>query len=168
MTLRRVVNPGFSVIEAVLSTLVIGVMLVAVLNTVGAARTAQVWNADHVRAAHLAGTLLAEIVDRAYAEPAEQRLFGPEASELLARRSAYDDVDDYNGWSKSPPEGDDGAAIPGYTGWTRSVAVAWVTPADPSATSLVETGLKRITVTVSRRGVKLAEITALRAAGVLR
>jgi hypothetical protein len=168
MTRRRDIGHGFSVIEAVLSTLVIGVMLVAVLNTVGAARTAQVWNADRVRATHLAGTLLAEIVDRSYADPTEVQLFGPEASELLATRSAFDDVDDYNGWSKSPPDNADGSAMPGYSGWTRSVAVAWVVPGNPSQTSLTDTGLKRIIVTVSRRGVKMAELTGLRASGVLR
>jgi hypothetical protein len=159
---------GFSVIEAVLSALVIGVMLVAVLNTVAAARTAQVWNTDRVRAAHLAGILMAEIVDEAYADPTEVQLFGPEASELLATRSAFDDVDDFNGWSKSPPENADGSSMAGYTGWTRSVVVVWVTPANPAQTSLTETGLKRITVTVARRGVKIAELTALRGQGVLR
>jgi hypothetical protein len=46
--------------------------------------------------------------------------------------------------------------------------VVWVTPANPAQTSLTETGLKRITVTVARRGVKMAELTALRAQGVLR
>jgi type II secretory pathway pseudopilin PulG len=166
----RRVNPGFSVIEAVLSTLVIGIMLVAVLNTVGAARTAQVWNSDRLRAACLASTLLAEITDQAYAEPTELPLFGPEASELLATRSAFDDVDDYNGWSKSPPENADGTAIPGYSSdWRRSVSVVYAaTSANPAANSLTDTGLKRITVTVSRRGIKLAELTAVRAQGVLR
>jgi hypothetical protein len=168
MNRRRPALRGFSVIEAVLSALVIGVMLVAVLNTVGAARSAQVWNVDRVRATCLASNLMAEIVDEAYADPTEIQLFGPEASELLAQRSAFDDVDDYNGWSKSPPENPDGTPIPGYQGWTRSVVVAWATPAAPVGTSLTDTGLKRITVTVSRRGVKIAELTALRASGVLR
>jgi hypothetical protein len=168
MTHSRSGHRGFSVIEAVLSTLVIGVMLVAVLNTVGAARTAQVWNVERVRAACLASNLMAEIVDQAYADPAELQLFGPEASELLAPRSSFDDVDDYHGWSKSPPDNPDGSAIPGYEGWTRSVTVNWATLGSPAANSITDTGMKRITVTVSRRGLKLAELTALRASGVLR
>ena len=168
MTRPVPIRRGFSVIEAVLSALVIGVMLVAVLNTVGAARSAQVWNVDRVRAMALASNLMAEIVDEAYADPTEVQLFGPEASELLAQRSAFDDVDDYNGWSKSPPEDLDGTPIPGYAGWTRSVTVSWATLGTPAASSLTDTGIKRITVTVSKRGVKIAELTALRASGVLR
>jgi type II secretory pathway pseudopilin PulG len=164
---------GFSIVEAVLSTLVIGVMLVAVLNAVGGARAAQAWNADRLRATALASDLLAEIVDKAYRSPSGNWLIGPEADEVLAlaiggARSNLDDVDDYENWSESPPANANRTAIPGYSGWTRSVRVAWVNLNDPRAVSASPTGLKRITVTVRRKGVKLAELTALRALGVTR
>src|SRR5206468_12187441 len=70
-------------------------------------------------------------------------------AELGETRVTFNDVDDYNGLSESPPQTANGTTIAGYTGWTRSVQVAWANPSNPSASSLIETGLKRITITVT-------------------
>ncbi len=47
-------------------------------------------------------------------------------------------------------------------GWTRSVTVSWVSPTNINQTSNSETGLKCITVTVSKGGTVLATRSALR------
>ena len=73
-----------------------------------------------------------------------------------------DDVDDYDGWSGSPPEYKDGTVIPDLDGWARHVTVAWVKATDLSLTSGSETNVKRITVTVTYNDMEVASLTAVR------
>jgi hypothetical protein len=97
----------------------------------------------------LARELMAEVLSMPYEDPDGASLLGLDLNELLGSRATFDDVDDYNGYSAASAENKQGVALAGYAGWRQQVAVAWVTLADPSTTSLTETGLKRITVTVT-------------------
>ena len=71
-------------------------------------------------------------------------------------------MDDYNGWTESPPATRAGVAMAGYAGWTRSVVVAYV---DPSAlvVSATATTIKRVTVTVTAPGGKAYALVGFRA-----
>jgi len=89
-------------------------------------------------------------------------LFGREVNELLSSKANYDDVDDFNGWSESPPQDRDGTVMSGLSGWQRSVVVDWVVAADPTQVSLSETGAKRVTVTVKHKGITIATRVAIR------
>ena len=111
---------------------------------------------------------MGEVVDQYYKDPAAiVVLFGPELGEDQANRTTLNDVDDFNGID-GPPTSRDGSAIPNLTNWRRTVAVTWVDPQSPSATTLLDSGLKRITVAVYRGQMKMAELTAYRAAAIPR
>lgn len=154
---------GFTIIETALSTVVIGLMLVAALQTVGASKLAQHRNADRARAVHLASLLLAEITAQAYEEPDVVKLFGPEPAELLpGNRSLYDDVDDYEGLSETPPRDRAGVAVTGFSGWTLTVKVQWVSPTNPATPSLIETGAKLITVTAIKNSIPYVRLHSIR------
>jgi hypothetical protein len=71
-------------------------------------------------------------------------------------------VDDYHGWSSSPPVEKDGTLLSGLTGWQRSVTVEWVNPDDPGEVKAFETGAKRITVTVSCGNKQVGFLVAIR------
>lgn len=144
---------GFTLIEAIVSLVIVSVMLVAALDTLGAARMTQYRVAERSRALALAQDLMAEILQQAYADPEYgPDSFGVGADEAATGdRSLYEDVDDYNGWSASPPEFKDGTTIPDADEYGRSVAVAWVGPADLEVASGGNTGIKRIIVTVSHQ-----------------
>ena len=157
--IRRI---GFTLVEAVLSLVVIAAMLVAALTTVGAARLSQQKTSDASRAQRLAEDLMAEILIRPYADPDQSPTFGPEASESTTTRNDFDDADDYNGWSASPPQTKDGSAIPNLTGWSRSVTVEWVEPMDVSQVKAFETNTKRITVTAKHGSIPRAVLVAVR------
>ncbi|MDY6843556.1 MAG: type II secretion system protein [Thermodesulfobacteriota bacterium] len=81
--------------------------------------------------------------------------FGLEEGESDTSRQDYDDVDDYNGWSASPPQRKDGTPMdsinpPDYKNFKREVEVANVS--DDNFTDVQDDGStdsKRITVTVS-------------------
>lgn len=155
---------GLALIEAVVSMVVLSIMLVAALNAVGASRLGQLWNADHLKGLSLASDLMTEIMDKSYADPDEIPLFGPEASELLTGRPAFDDVDDYAGFSESPPKDRSGAALSGLTTWVREAAVVLVSAADLGSASVLDVGIKRVTVTVRHNGRIVAKLTAVRTA----
>ena len=73
----------------------------------------------------------------------------------------WDDIDDYDGWSATPPETKDEEPLDGYDQWTRSVEVAFVKPTNLNQVDNT-TGVKRITVTASFNGVPAAELVAIR------
>jgi MSHA pilin protein MshD len=162
---RRTCTPprrAFTLVEAAVSCIIVAVMLSAALATSGAARAREQKAIDRQRGLFLAQSLMAEILDEAYVDPGALPLFGPEAAEVGHARSTFNDVDDYDGLNDSPPKDASGVAISGYSRWARTVAVHWVTPGNLNTTSLTETNLKKITVTVTKNGVPVVELNALR------
>lgn len=156
---------GFTLIEAVMSVLIVGLMMVAALNTVGASKVAQAKNSEQVIGAMLAQDLMAEILNQAYQEPDDTVSFGRESGEYGSSRTGYDDVDDYHGWSMTPPETKDNSVLSEYGGWTREVSVNWTSSITPELRSISETGVKRVTVTVKHQGRTVTTLSALRSDG---
>jgi len=159
--------PGFSLAEAVTATLIIGLMFVAAMTAVGASRTSQLKTADRLRGQQLALDLMNEILQQAYMEPDDAPLFGREGAESSTSRALWDDVDDYAGWTESPPQNKNGTPVArqsDWAGWTRSVTVTWADPNDLTQGCATPTDLKRITVTVYHGAVPVATLVAVRSA----
>ncbi|MFQ5413798.1 MAG: prepilin-type N-terminal cleavage/methylation domain-containing protein [Phycisphaerae bacterium] len=158
---------AFSLIEVTIAAVIVAVMLVAALNTTGAVRVGQYQAIDESRGQGLAQDLMTEILRQAYEDPTDPK-FGRESGESKNPRSDYDDVDDYDGWSASPPEYRDGTSLVGVDNWTRSVTVEFVVINDVAGSaSGSDTGVKRITVTVKRGNVSVASLVAVRVGDVL-
>jgi prepilin-type N-terminal cleavage/methylation domain-containing protein len=152
---------GFTLVEVIISVLIVGILFTAALQAAAAARVADYLVANRNRGALLAQGLMDEITQKAYKNPTLP-VFGPESGETS--RSAFNDVDDYHNWSESPPQNPDGTSVPDYTNWTRTVTVEWVPSTDLTGpASASETGLKRITVTVKFKDKPVASVVALRA-----
>ncbi len=157
MTQRR---NGLTLVEAMVAMTIVSVLLVAAMQAIGSAGLNQYKNAERVTAGMLADGLMTEILSRSYADPDQTAGFGPESGE--STRSLYDDVDDYNGYAEtSAPKDSAGTTIAGST-WGRSVVVERVVAATPSTVSSTETGVKRITITVTNRGRTVLQRVALR------
>lgn len=156
---------AFSMIEVAISLVLVGGLMAAALQVVGAAVRTDQLTMDSSRGRLLAEELMTEILLKAYSEPSGgAAAIGTNTGEASATsRAAFDDVDDYHGWVESPCRLVDGTTIPGTTGWSRSVSVAWVSVTTPTTTSGTDTGLKRVTVEVRRDGRVVARLTALRA-----
>lgn len=161
MTRRR----GTSLIEVVISMIVISVMLVAALRTVGATARTESRVVEEAAGRELVEGLLAEIRAVAYEDPDGSPVFGPEPDEAPDDRALWDDVDDFHGWKASPPVDRGGVAISGAGDWSRSVTVTWADPADPTLVEVTESGLKRVEVTAWRGERPVARARAFVAAG---
>ena len=150
---------GLTMAETAVSCVLIGVLMVAALNMVSGSRHRQALSTDHARGQLLAQELTQEILQQNYKEPYETPVvFGPEASEKGGTRAAFDDIDDYANYQESPPGKKDGTLINGFVGWSRNVAVAWVTPGDLRTTSVTDQGIKRIIVTVKHNNAVVGQL----------
>ncbi len=152
---------ALTIIEVVVSMMVVSSMLVASLYAVGASRTTLMRARDRALGAELADDLLGFVYRLPYKSPSGS-LLGIELGNLLADKTTLDDVDDFDGYQEKPPQYANGTVIPGLAEWTRKVRVQWVDMADPTAVVASESGVKRIIVTVERGGVEVARRVALR------
>jgi MSHA pilin protein MshD len=84
---------------------------------------------------------------------------GLDAGEVAGVRSNYDDIDDYNGLNDAPPEDANNVAMPGYAGFSVSVAV---TQPASSWNSVPVADTRRIQVSVTSTAGETLELTAYR------
>ncbi|MDP6543714.1 MAG: hypothetical protein QGH60_06945 [Phycisphaerae bacterium] len=152
---------GITIIEAVLSTLVVSIMIVSVLQTLGSSAIADRVLAGQRIGPALASQLMAEILASNYEDTGGSPVFGLENGEQGGSRNKYDDVDDYHGWSSSV-EDKDGVSISGLSGWTRAATVQWVDPSNVSSVVGSDAGLKRIIVTVTDPQGRITTVTGIR------
>lgn len=153
---------ALTLVEVVVSTLIVGLMTVAALNGLGATTRSSETAGNRAIAQGMADDLLAEILATAYSEPSGSTAFGLDAGET-APRSNFDDVDDFDGWNQQPPQAADGTTSSNRAEYRQIVEVQRVMPGNPTQATAgaVEQGAKRITVTIERDNVILAERTAV-------
>lgn len=158
------VRRGITLMETVLGVLLVGGVLAGTLEIIGPTARASQLAGDEVLAAQLADELIEEINSQPYEDPDEiLGLISLETGETLdGKRTTFDDVDDYNGWSGAvtDPSGNPRAGLVGT--WVRSAAVVFVQESDLTAVRADDGGIKRVTVTVSRGGITLATRQILR------
>jgi hypothetical protein len=142
--------------------MIVGLMSVAALNSLGAATRSCDSIGNRAIAAGLADELMSEILQAAYKDPSGSAGIGVDSGEQAGPRSAFDDVDDYDGWNQSPPQFRDGTTVPDRDDWRHRVEVSRVQPSDPTQTAGSDQGAKRIRVIVEYRNQVLAEQVAVR------
>lgn len=157
---------AFSLVEAALSVLLVGGLVVAATDGVGRVAQARLAAAQQERGVALAQRLMSEILALPFADAsAGNTLIGRDGgAEAIADRSTLNDVDDADGLDESPLKDWSGDVINDTSGWRWTATVTWV---DPStlARSLTQTGVKRVSVTVYRGARKVTTLDALRTAG---
>ena len=151
---------GVSLLETMISTLLVGVILVTSMKTVGAVMQQRNSTVDDQQAVWLAQEMLAEILEKEYVDPHDNSpTFGPEET---GSRHNYDDVDDFHSWNKMPPEQRDGTPRNNLAGWRREVMIEYVDPGNPAIPLEHDTGAKRIMVNVYKNDQLLSSLQSLR------
>jgi len=154
---------GISMAETIVSTLIIGFVLVGTLQIIGPMVRSSTVHANKLIATNLANELMEEIITKKFTDPDEDAgdLLGVDTGERSENRNDFDDVDDYQSWTSTPPKLSTNQTNTAIPGWTRTVKIVHVEISDPSVDSASATGLKKITVTVSKDGTQLASIVSL-------
>ena len=150
---------GFSQVEIVASTAMLGILMTATMTSIAASRTRAGSEMSRLQAQSLANDLLTEILSLPACDPENgvPTTLGLEASESDGtNRSQWDDVDDYHNLSESPPQNRLGNAINGYTDWSRTTTVEQLRSNDWTTTNSTYDRAYRVTVKVSRNGSVIA------------
>lgn len=154
---------AFTLAELSMAIFIVGVGFVACVRALPVLLKTAAAEKQTLIAQQLAGDLAAEIALLPFENPtSSSTTLGPDSGESGTNRSLFDDIDDYAGWSKSPPDNKDGTPAANGTGYTRSVAVVYVLPTDFNTVSTAPTDAKRITITVTKPGIQPAVITLVR------
>ena len=166
----RLQRRGFTLIESIISILVVGVMFVASMSVLSQSRLSRFIAADGLQGQHLAEALMSEILQQSYQEPVDAFSFnslGLDVDEDPLSRAMWDDVDDYEGWTASPPQDKNDVVLEGLNGWTRSVEVSFVKPSNLSIQIVgANTGVKLIIVMVLHEGRQVAKLYSIRTGAV--
>jgi prepilin-type N-terminal cleavage/methylation domain-containing protein len=158
---RPPLRQGLTLMEVVVSTLIVGVMTVAALNGLGAATRSGQLAGNRGIAHGLADDLMNEILNTAYAEPSGAVGIGLDTGET-APRTNFDDVDDFHNWNQKPPQAADGTTIPNRAAFRQRVTVEKVVPTDPAqVVAGADQGAKRICVMIECNDVELARRVAV-------
>lgn len=147
---QREKRSAFSLIEIVIAVFLVGIMLVASLKSVGAVMRTISLKGEQKQRTLLAQDLMDEILQAFYEDPqAPSGSLGADMGEASGdpTRTPFDDVDDYDGWSTSPPQTKVGAVLSNHDGWSRKVLIDYVNPLT-HAVEAGDTGLKLIIVKV--------------------
>ncbi len=163
MSLRTPTRPGITLAETVVATLLIAMVMVSTLQIVGPIARSTTVHADRLIAADLASEMIEEIATKPFVDPNTASIddIGFDKDDVFTKRSEYDDIDDYNAWNSSPPMLSNGLTNYKLGSWTRSVKVSHVLLSDATTESVTSTGLKRVTVTVSKNGTVLCTLQSL-------
>lgn len=154
---------GFTLVEAAVCIVIVGVMLVASLSVIGSSALSRRKGAELRKAHDLCRTFMGEIQGLPLDDPSTgSATFGPEIGESDAPR-AFDDVDDYHNFSELCPTSRDGACYPGYDGWTLSISISRVKVDRTGFYHVdVDTGTVAITITAESPTGQRVQAGALR------
>jgi len=145
---------GFGIVEVMVSIIILMFALVGFFSALPLGRNVFNELKEERIAVLLAIQMMEEIQSKAYEDPdIPQGSFG---SEEPYPRGNFDDIDDYDGWSMSPPEYQNGTSMngdgdtPDYNDFCRKVVVKNVDDNDYSITRKDgTTNSKRVVVTVT-------------------
>jgi len=151
---------GFTLIEAAITTVIIGVGCLAMLQLLGAGTVANGEGTELTKAMNLAGNIRECLTGVAFCDPVVKDNWGLDTGESMTVLSTLDDLDDFDGKTFSPPIDARRAKLtsPNYNGWSQTVKVESVNPDDLTkvkAHLTLEPQLRpasRITVSVIHNG----------------
>lgn len=146
---------GFTLIEAALTTIIVGVGIVATMRVFASCSQQNIVSNQMSTAQMLASNVHEAVVGLSFADPTfAHKYFGPEPGETLA---SYNDVDDFDGASFNPPIDSLRQQITGLGQYTQVVSVWPVYPnklstnsneSSPDIPKTTNTGALRIRVRI--------------------
>lgn len=160
-----------SFLEIVISLTLIVVAWVGVMGFFEVGMNAIYRSRRQISAVNLAKSLMVEVMTKAFVDPDDptNTALGINTGESSSNRPGYDDVDDFNGWDRTPPEniagqvmdGSGAPPTPDYRDFRRMVVVDYVD--QDMNFSASPTDFKRIRITVTGKKIKDVELVEVKA-----
>jgi hypothetical protein len=143
---------GIAYTEVLLSSIILAVIIVSAMKLFANLGRSRQGVVGQDAANYLALQMIEEIKQQRYNDLNEPLYFGSESGEDAGPgRSLFDDVDDYEEWSASPPQDRNGNDLNEFADYTRSVAVDLVTANDFTVIAVTgDEGFKRVIITITR------------------
>jgi len=141
------IRRGFTLIEAALVTVIIGVGVMAMMQLLAAGTMQNGAGAKLTTGLAMAGNIRELTLDMAFSDPDQTASWGTESGEAAV--AAYDDLDDLDGKTFNPPIDARRQSIASQDQWTQMIEVQCVDP--DLITTTVPSGsspMARVTVTV--------------------
>lgn len=157
---RAGVRRGLTMIEVAVSTMLVGTLILASLQTVGQVFRFRNETSNQQQGLGLAQQLVARIEQYPYQDPDGGGTFGREYFEVVLNQPR-DDFDDFHGFTESPPQDATGTTLVGFEDWSWRASIQRKDPVTLQDT-YSDFGAAVLTVTVSRNGVDVAEMQSLR------
>jgi hypothetical protein len=139
--------------EAAIVTVIVGVGIMGTLELVAAGTVANADSSRLTTAMYLAGHVREMAVDVAFKENLATGTWGPEPGETSA--ALFDDIDDFDGQTFSPPLSGRRVPLDGYANWSQAIEVYSVDEflvANASGKDNVNRPMSRVVVRVSHAG----------------
>jgi MSHA pilin protein MshD len=146
---------GFSQIEVVASTAMLGIVMTATMTAIAASRTRAFSEMVRLQGEALANELITEILALPATDPENgpSTTLGLETGESNGlARTTWDDVDDYHNLSESPPRNRAGTNLAGFASWSRQTTVERLRSSNWTRTNSTYDNVYRVRVSVSRSG----------------
>jgi Tfp pilus assembly protein PilV len=136
--LRQAQDDGFLLLEVAVTYVIAGFTIIALASVVTLALTANTASEETMICGQLAHELMQEIQLKKWDENSSNTrpgypaaypsaTLGPEAGENAADKTTFDDIDDFNGWTETPPQDPIGRTLTAFPDYTRTVTVQYVT-----------------------------------------
>lgn len=128
-------NRGFTLFEIIMTIMVGSIIIPPIILMIVVSLQAPIVMSGIIKGNSLASDLMEEILSKSFDENSTNtgpigdagktlpENLGPEAGET---RASFDDIDDYNGHTESPPQTQQGQVITDFPNFTRKVEVFYV------------------------------------------
>ncbi len=162
---NRKLGKGFTLVEVLIATILIGLSIAALLASSGTLTMASAAGADQSTAEFLAEqirelTTMLPVVDPQATTVTTSTPFGPEEAGL----AAYDDVDDFHGANFSPPIGANRAVLNEFASFRQQVTVQNVDRANfDQVVANHGSHFVRVTVSIVKNGRQITSANWIRA-----
>jgi hypothetical protein len=157
---RSCVRRGFTLIEAALATMIVGLGVVAMLQLLTVGTMANLEGGKVVTGLNLARNVREFSLPLKFKSPTNPTGWGVDGGESLSNPKGWDDIDDLAGVTFDPPIDGAGNQMTNYPGWKQKVTVQTV---DPDNVRLATTNGSqpaiRLTVTAELNGVDVCSIS---------
>ena len=153
---------GFSLIEIMITLIIAGIYMLSISSYLVIINRVTTQNRDNTIAISLANGLMEEILIRRWDELYDtcSVTLAPDTAELAGDKTAFDDIDDFNGYIESPPKDPLGNDLNNFSQFNLNVEVTYLT--EDLVATVTPTVRKQVNIFVQKNSKVIYNISTLK------